>query len=133
MSKTNIPCCASIQAVEHAIGRGDRIAADSGVRGIDRLARDASHRFDMPETREADIVPECTRKAITQRRRNCRARCFRETGLKNYLNSGSGSCMISMGVFFPAVGDGPLPHHHFAEICRKEEAPLLLSRHTSKR
>src|SRR5271166_4109173 len=40
------------------------------------------------------------RKAITQRRTNCRARCFRETGLRNDLNSGSASCMISTGGSF---------------------------------
>ena len=31
------------------------------------------------------------------------------------------------------LANGPLPHHHFAQICRKEEAPLLLSPHTSKK
>lgn len=45
-------------------------------------------------------MPRCMRKAITQRRTNCRARCFRETGLRNDLNSGSASCMISTGGSF---------------------------------
>ena len=45
-------------------------------------------------------MPKCMRKAITQRRSNCRARCFRETGLRNDLNSGSASCMISTGGSF---------------------------------
>src|SRR5271166_979588 len=43
------------------------------------------------------------RKAITQRRTNCRACCFRETGLRNDLNSGSASCMISTGGSFLSV------------------------------
>src|SRR5208282_5960027 len=56
-----------------------------------------------PATREADILPRCMRKAITQRRTNCRACCFRETGLRNDLNSGSASCMISTGGSFLSV------------------------------
>ncbi len=48
-------------------------------------------------------MPRCMRKAITQRRTNCRARGFRETGLRNDLNSGSASCMISTGGSFLSV------------------------------
>src|SRR5271166_659249 len=73
------------------------------------------------------------RKAITQRRTNCRACCFRETGLRNDLNSGSASCMISTGGSFLSVWRMvPFITTILPKFAERRKPPFV-SPHTSKK